>query len=82
MLLSRNGVNLLLLAPLAALFGLLLRLSNWRPEYHHHPFYDMLDPNNSAVQVCLMSTFMFVLAGLYINCTILYYRIERYMVGF
>jgi hypothetical protein len=82
MLFSRNGANLLLLAPLGALVGLLLRLSNWRPEYRHHPFYDMLDPNNSAVQVCLMSTLMLLLTGLYINCTILYYRIERYMVGF
>jgi len=82
MLFSRNGVNLLLLAPLGALLGLFLRLSNWRPEYRHHPLYDMLDPNNSTVQVCLMSTLMLVLAGLYINCTILYYRIERYVIGF
>jgi len=82
MLFSRNGINLLLLAPLGALLGLLLRLSNWRPEYRHHLLYEMLDPANSAVQVCLMSTLMLVLAGLYINCTILYYRIERYIVGF
>ena len=80
MLLSRNGVNLLLLIPFGALVGVCLRLSNWRPAYHHHPLYELLDPNHSVVQVCLLSSLMFAMAGLYINCLILYHRIETYML--
>jgi hypothetical protein len=74
-------VNLLLLAPIGALLGLCLRLSQWRPEYHRHPLYEMLDPENSVAYVSLISSVTLVMMGLYINCTILYYRIERYMIG-
>ena len=77
MLINRNGINVLMLVPIGILIGLALRLSGWQPNYK--PFQELLAPENSIATVCLMTTLTLIMSALYINCTILYYRIERYL---
>jgi hypothetical protein len=77
MLFNRNGINLLLLVPIGIIIGLALRLSGWQPNYK--PFQELLAPENSTPMVCLMTTLTLIVFGLYINCTVLYYRLEQYL---
>jgi hypothetical protein len=75
MLITKNGINVIMLVPIGILIGLTLRLSGWHPPFK--AFDELLAPENSTATVCFLTTLFLVMTALYINGALLYARIER-----